>query len=111
MNRRKAEIITFKADASLRAAMEGIPNRSEFIRAAVLSALESVCPLCKGTGILTPNQKQHWASLSRDHSIEECGECHEVTLVCSKKPRRSLHTGAADRHASQQTARARRESA
>ena len=91
MNRNKAEVITFKADESLREAMKGIPNRSEFIRSALLAAMDSVCPLCKGTGILTPNQKQHWTTLAKDHSIEECGECHEVTMVCSKKRVRPHH--------------------
>ena len=50
--KQKTEIVTFKADESLLVAMEGIPNRSEFIRDAVSAALESVCPLCSGTGIL-----------------------------------------------------------
>ena len=47
--KKKQEIITFKADEPLLEAMDGITNRSEFIRAAILSALDSVCPLCKGT--------------------------------------------------------------
>jgi len=48
----KQEIVTFKVDEPLREAMRGIPNRSEFIRSAILAALENVCPLCKGTGCL-----------------------------------------------------------
>jgi len=83
----KSEIITFKADESLLGAMRGIPNRSEFIRNAVLAALDSSCPLCKGTGILTPNQRRHWKDFTADHFVEECGKCHELHLVCSKKPK------------------------
>ena len=41
--KRKQEIVTFKVDEPLLKAMNGIPNRSEFIRAAILSALDSVC--------------------------------------------------------------------
>ena len=88
MKKRKGEIITFKADESLLDAMKGIPNRSEFIRSAVLSALESVCPLCKGTGILTPRQKEHWDRFSIDHLLKECDDCHEIYLVCIKKRRK-----------------------
>jgi len=80
----KAEVVTFKADESLLEAMKGVPNRSEFIRAAVLAALDSVCPVCKGTGILTPNQKEHWSLFAANHSVEECDECHEFRLVCVK---------------------------
>jgi metal-responsive CopG/Arc/MetJ family transcriptional regulator len=83
MARNKAEIVTFKVDDTLLEAMKGIPNRSEFIRTAILAALENVCPLCKGTGILTPNQKQHWEDFAREHAVRECGECHELHLTCS----------------------------
>jgi hypothetical protein len=81
----KSEIITFKAEEKMLALLEGIPNRSEFIRSAVLSALGSVCPLCAGTGILTPNQKEHWDDFAADHELEECDECHEVYVVCGNK--------------------------
>jgi metal-responsive CopG/Arc/MetJ family transcriptional regulator len=81
----KSEIVTFKVDGSLLEAMKGIPNRSEFIRSAVLAALDSSCPMCNGTGILTPNQKRHYEELSKDHTIEECKECHETHIVCLRK--------------------------
>jgi hypothetical protein len=81
---KKTEIVTFKADESLMNAMKGIPNRSEFIRIAVLDALDSVCPLCRGTGVMTPDQKNHWNSFRVDHDLEECDECHSLHLVCSR---------------------------
>ena len=85
----RQEIITFKGDASLVKAMRGVPNRSEFIRAAVLAALDGACPLCKGTGILTPEQRGHWRAFAADHAVEECGECHAIYVVCAhrSKPR------------------------
>ena len=88
MGRRQDEIITFKADESLLAAMKGIRNRSEFIRSAIMAALDSTCPLCGGTGILTPEQKKHWDTFTVDHSVEECKDCHEVHLVCANAPAR-----------------------
>ncbi len=82
-NRRmKREIVTFKADRPLLEAMEGIPNRSEFIRAAILSALDSICPLCKGSGILTPDQRNHWIEFAEHHTLAECDDCHALHLVC-----------------------------
>lgn len=88
MGTRRPEIVTFKADASLLEAMKAVPNRSEFIRSAVLAALDGICPLCNGRGTLTPNQKNHWESFSAHHALQECGECHEVHLVCRGRPRR-----------------------
>ena len=78
----KQQIITFKADDSLVDAMEGITNRSEFIRAAILAALDGTCPLCRGTGVLNPQQRKHWAEFSSDHSVETCNECQERRMVC-----------------------------
>ncbi len=80
--RRKQEIITFKVDDALWDAMQGIPNRSEFIRAAILRALDNACPLCRGTGSLTPDQRRHWERFAETHRVKECGDCHAVHLVC-----------------------------
>jgi len=80
--KRKREIVTFKVDQPLWDAMRGIENRSEFIRSAILSALDSVCPLCKGSGILTPDQRKHWKTFAKNHALEECEDCHAVHLVC-----------------------------
>ena len=79
----KQETITFKADAALIKAMRGISNRSEFIRSAVLAALDSVCPLCNGTGILTPQQRRHWKRFAKNHSVRECDDCQATHLVCN----------------------------
>jgi len=79
---RKQEIISFKADQQLVAALNRIPNRSEFIRNAVLRAMDNICPLCQGTGILTPSQQEHWAMFEKHHSIVKCDECKEVYLSC-----------------------------
>ena len=91
MNKNKQEIVTFKVDGSLLEAMNGISNRSEFIRTAILAALDSACPLCNGTGILTPNQKRHWEAFAEHHAIDQCGKCNERHLVCKEKPELPLH--------------------
>lgn len=88
---RQQTIVTFKADDSLLEAMRGIDNRSEFIRNAVLAALENACPLCRGNGFLTPNQRRHWDAFARDHNLTECDDCHEVHLVCDRRRRVHVH--------------------
>ncbi len=95
MKKEKQEIITFKVPESLREAMKGIPNRSEFIRTAVLAALKSVCPLCKGAGILMPNQKIHWEKFATDHHVVECSTCNALHLVCDHKSS-GMESAAAD---------------
>lgn len=91
MSKRMPEIITLKVDSSFLEAMKGISNRSAFIRSAVLTALKSTCPLCGGSGNLTPNQKVHWESFAVGHSFDECTDCNEVRIVCEKQPARPVH--------------------
>ena len=78
----KQQIITFKADEALVRAMGAINNRSAFIRAAILAALDGTCPLCRGTGVMNPRQRRHWEDFSQTHPVERCGDCDEAHLVC-----------------------------
>jgi len=83
MPRRKQEVITLKVNEALLEAMKGVPNRSRFIRDAILAALDNVCPLCMGTGILSPKQREHWDDFRAGHAVAECPKCHEMHLTCS----------------------------
>ncbi len=85
----KQAIVTFKAQVSLVEVLQGIPNRSAFIRSAILAALDNICPLCRGAGLLTPEQKRHWEVFAADHAVRECDECHEWHLVCARDARKS----------------------
>ena len=87
----KGNIVTFKADQSLIDALDGIENRSEFIRTALLAAIDNLCPVCRGRGLLTPNQKKHWDTFATDHGIVECGDCHEFHLTCKHDHRPHVH--------------------
>ena len=96
MSKEKLDIITFKVPESLREAMKGIPNRSEFIRTAVVAALDSLCPLCKGTGVIMPNQRHHWDMFASDHHLEECETCNAVHVVCDRNPHEGVHVHEGD---------------
>ncbi|MBN2474535.1 MAG: hypothetical protein JXB62_07995 [Pirellulales bacterium] len=80
--KRKQETITFKVDEALWDAIRRVPNRSEFIRAAILSALEGICPLCNGVGSLTPDQRRHWDAFAKSHAVAQCADCDAIHLVC-----------------------------
>lgn len=78
----KGEIITFKVDDALARELEVVGNRSEFIRQAVLAALDNSCPLCGGSGVLSASQRRHWDEFVHSHHVEQCDVCHERHLVC-----------------------------
>lgn len=86
--RKKSEVITFKADEALALAMRGVRNRSEFIRNAVLSALDGACPLCGGTGVLSRRQREHMRDFLSNHDFEKCVECGGAHPACRKKTSR-----------------------
>lgn len=81
--KRKLGVVTFKAEEPLIAALEGVPNKSEFIRTAILAALDGACPLCGGNGILSKHQREHWQSFLKSHTLKRCKKCHGVTIDCS----------------------------
>lgn len=85
MAKGKEETITFKADPALAELLRRMPNRSEFIRKAVLGRLDNLCPLCQGSGYLTPDQKRHWENFSHHHHIVKCESCQEYHLSCDLK--------------------------
>jgi hypothetical protein len=85
----KTGLVTFKVDASLAEAIDRLPNRSDFIRKAVLAALTNTCPLCQGTGVLTPEQREHWDAFTRSHRVERCDDCDAVHVKCDRGERRT----------------------
>ena len=87
----KDEVITFKVDDALAEQLRAIPNRSEFIRQAVLQALEMECPLCHGAGTLTPNQMTHWQEFLQHHQVTTCEVCGEAHIACLDHPETPHH--------------------
>jgi len=82
--KKKEGVITFKVSEDLLDVIKNIPNRSNFIRNAVLTALDSACPLCNGTGLLTPKQREHWAYFAEHHAVKRCSDCDELILECGR---------------------------
>ena len=82
MNNQKQEIITFKVDKKFADIIKQLPNRSDFIRKAIMAAMENTCPFCRGTGIITAQQKPHWEEFLKHHTVKKCDECEAVLLKC-----------------------------
>jgi len=80
---KKHEVVTFKVDLALYERIKEIPNRSEFIRKAILKELGAICPLCGGSGMLDPAQKTHWDTFAVNHPLTRCRYCNSFMLTCS----------------------------
>jgi len=91
MSASKQETITFKADSELARLLAVLPNKSEFYRQAILNALDNACPLCQGSGILTPQQKRHWDEFLAHHHLEKCNDCDALHVVCESESEGHMH--------------------
>lgn len=76
----KPEIVTFKLDHQLHQDLKRIPNKSEFIRAAIQTALSGACPLCQGSGQLTAHQARQWRVFTRHHAVRSCKSCQALHI-------------------------------
>ncbi len=81
----KTEVISFKADEELAAVLKHMPNKSDFIRSAVLEYMKNTCPLCQGTGLISVAQRTHWDKFIKTHSLVECEDCHELYIKCNNR--------------------------
>lgn len=82
MHTPKSDLITFKVESSLAELINRMPNKSEFIRQSILASLENTCPLCQGTGVLSPEQRKHWNGFAARHTVKRCGRCNALHLSC-----------------------------
>ena len=85
MSEKKQSVITFKAEGEMLAALNRIPNKSEFIRAAVLNALDETCPFCGGTGFLNEKQRKHWKEFAKFHKLKRCRKCDALEIECKEQ--------------------------
>lgn len=79
---RKTTLVAVKIDAELASLLEGMPNKSEFIRMALRSRLDDLCPLCAGTG-LRPSQPLEHRAGRHLHALPRarCGDCGRESQV------------------------------
>ena len=82
MTEKKQSVITFKVEGKMLAALNKIPNKSEFIRAAVLNALDETCPFCGGAGFLSEKQRKHWLAFAKLHTVKRCKKFNVLEIEC-----------------------------
>jgi hypothetical protein len=71
----KSQIVAFKVDADLADFLDRLPNKSEFIRKAILSQFNMTCPLCTGSGVVPAGIHDHFDHVIEHNSTRPCEKC------------------------------------
>ncbi|MCI0702485.1 MAG: hypothetical protein L0241_15485 [Planctomycetia bacterium] len=71
----KSQIVAFKVDEDLAEFLDKLPNKSEFIRRAILAQFSLNCPLCTGSGVVARGVHDHFCEVISEHSVRPCEKC------------------------------------
>ncbi|GMV96903.1 MAG: hypothetical protein AMXMBFR83_12630 [Phycisphaerae bacterium] len=76
MAQHKQTVVSFRVDRHLAELLDALPDKSTFIRDAIMQRFYTVCPCCDGRGVL-PKLIADWlASQLPDFEAVECTCCH-----------------------------------
>ena len=78
---RKSEIVAFKVEEELADFLNKLPNKSAFIRKAIVSQLGMACPLCSGTGVVPRGLHDHYAPILAKNNTRKCDGCGERLIL------------------------------
>lgn len=77
----KKAVVAFKVEEQLAEFLNKLPNKSAFIRKAIVAQLGMACPLCNGAGVVPRGVHDHYAPLLRQFNQSHCDRCgHELPL-------------------------------
>lgn len=77
----KSQIVAFKVEPELADFLDKLPNKSEFIRKAILAQFGMTCPLCVGSGVVPRGVHDHYRPVIAAHDHRPCEKCKtEVTF-------------------------------
>src|ERR1700730_15359679 len=71
----KPAVVALKVEQKLAELLDKLPNKSAFIRKAILAQLGMACPLCNGTGVVPRGLHDHYAPLLNKISSRHCDSC------------------------------------
>jgi hypothetical protein len=77
----KPTVVAFKVEEDLANFLNGLPNKSEFIRRAIYSQLGIACPLCRGTGSVSKETHDHFAAFIEKWELHQCQGCGDEFAV------------------------------
>jgi len=83
---RKSAVVAFKVESELADILNELPNKSAFIRKAIVAQLNMACPLCNGSGVLPKGLRDHYAALLPKLNSRSCDSCGDKVTVHAPDP-------------------------
>jgi hypothetical protein len=77
----KSKIVAFKVEEELAEFLNNLPNKSDFIRKAILSQFGMTCPLCAGSGVVPRGVHDHYKPVIGEHNKRGCDKCKGAVEV------------------------------
>jgi hypothetical protein len=71
----KTAVVAFKVEEELAQLLDKLPNKSAFIRKAIVAQLGMACPLCNGGGVVPRGIHDHYAPLLSRLNSRQCDSC------------------------------------
>jgi hypothetical protein len=71
----KPRTVAVKVEEELADFLDRLPNKSEFIRQAILAQFGMACPLCAGSGQVPAAVGSHYAPVLAAHRRRACSRC------------------------------------
>lgn len=78
---KKSTIVAFKVEAELAEFLDNLPNKSEFIRKAILAQFGMTCPLCVGSGVVPRGVHDHYKPVIDGHNSRACEKCKTAVEI------------------------------
>ncbi len=76
MPEQKQTVVSFRVDHHLAKILDSLPDKSTFIRQAILQRFHTACPFCRGRGVM-PQVIAEWLQAQiPPHDAVECECCH-----------------------------------
>ncbi len=77
----KSKIVAFKVEESLADFLDNLPNKSDFIRKAILAQFGMTCPLCDGSGVVARGIHDHYKPIIAENNTRGCEKCKTQVVV------------------------------
>jgi hypothetical protein len=77
----KSKIVAFKVEEELADFLDNLPNKSDFIRKAILAQFGMTCPLCAGSGVVPRGIHDHYKPVISSENKRPCEKCRTDVAV------------------------------